>query len=76
MKDCAMGFGEIPVAGDTLQLAPGLATGMAISKEVGASEPTVIGTILIRTEMARRVDSALASSGAGEQAEPAIFEAE
>ena len=39
MKHRAMGFVEIPLTRDTLQLAPGLAAGMAIRAEVAASEP-------------------------------------
>ena len=63
MKDRAVGFVEISVAGDTLQLPPGLAPGMPIGAEVAASEPAVVGTIRSRTEVRLGVDGALASSG-------------
>ena len=43
MKDRAMGFIEIAVARDALQLAPGLAAGMPIGADVATSEPAVIG---------------------------------
>ena len=44
MKDRAVGLIEIAVARDTLQLAPGLATGMPIGADVAAAEPAVIGS--------------------------------
>jgi hypothetical protein len=61
----ATGFGEIPVTGDTLQLPPGLAAGMAIRAEVAASEPAVIRAIRIGTEVRVRVNGALSSSREG-----------
>ena len=67
MKDRAVGLREIAVARDTLQLAPGLAAGMPIGADVAASEPAVIGAIVIRTEVRQGVDGAPASSGEGEQ---------
>jgi hypothetical protein len=66
MKNRAMGFGEIPVAGDTLQRATGLAAGMPMRANVAMSEPTVIDAIVIWTEVLRSVDGASAASGAGE----------
>ena len=65
MKDRAMGFREIAVAGDALKLAPGLAARMPIRADVAMSEPAVIGAIMIWTAMLRSVDGAPASSGAG-----------
>jgi hypothetical protein len=66
MKDGAVRLREISRARDTLKLAPGLAAGVPISPDVAASEPTVIGAIVIRTEVLRGVDGASASSGEGE----------
>ena len=66
MNDRAIGFREIAVTGDALQLAPELAARMPIRADVTMSEPAVIGAIVIRTEMLSSVDGAPASSGAGE----------
>jgi hypothetical protein len=57
-----MGFREIAVTGDALQLAPGLAAGVPIRTDVAASAPAVIGALVIRTEVLRGVDGAPASS--------------
>ena len=65
MKDRSMGFKEIAVAGDALQLAPGLAARMPIRADVAMSEPAIIGAIVIRTEMLSSVDGAPAYSGEG-----------
>ena len=65
MKDRAVRLRKIALAGDTLQLAPGLATGMTISADVAAAEPAVIGAIGLRTEVRLGVDGAPASSGEG-----------
>jgi hypothetical protein len=62
MKNRAVGLVEIPVTGDTLQLPPGLAAGMTIGAEVAASEPAVVGTIRIGTEVSSGVDSTPTSS--------------
>ena len=67
MNNRAVGLGAIPVTGDARQLASGLAAGMTIGTQVPASEPAVIGAILIRTVMRLRIDSASASSGEGEE---------
>jgi hypothetical protein len=58
---------EISMARDALQLAPGLATGLAIGADIPSSEPAVIGAIGSRTEMRAGVDGASASSGEGEE---------
>ena len=63
MKDRAVGFVEVSVAGDTLQLPPGTATGMPIGAEGAASEPAMVGTIRGWTEVRLGVDSPLASAG-------------
>src|SRR5262245_31155860 len=66
MKDGAVRLREIALARHPLQLAPGLATRVPIRPDVAASEPTVIGAIVIRTEVLRGVDGTSASSGEGE----------
>ena len=66
MKDRAVRLSKISLAGDTLQLAPGLTTGMTIGAEVAASEPAVVGAIGLRTEVRLGVDGAPASSGEGD----------
>jgi hypothetical protein len=63
MKDSAVRLREISIARDTLKLAPGLATGVPIRPDVATAEPTVLGAIVIRTEVLRGVDSASASPG-------------
>lgn len=63
MKNGAMGVGEIPVTGDALQLASGLATGMPMGTDVAAPEPAVIGAIVSRTEVRECVDGAAAAPG-------------
>src|SRR5688572_19942410 len=66
MENRAVGFIEIPVTGDTLQLPPGLAAGMAIRADVAPSEPAVIGAIRIGTEVSVSIDGAPAASRKGE----------
>jgi hypothetical protein len=66
MKNRAMGFVKVSVARDTLQLPPGLTAGMAISAEIAAAEPALVGAIGIGTEVRSGVDGAPASSGAGD----------
>jgi hypothetical protein len=66
MKERAVGFVEVSVAGDTLKLPPRLATGMTIGPNVAAPEPTVIGAIRIGTEVSVCVDGASASSREGD----------
>ena len=61
VKDRAMGFREIALAGDALQLAPGLAAGMTVRADVAAAEPAVIRAIVLGTELPRGVDGASAS---------------
>jgi hypothetical protein len=62
VEERAVRLREIAVARDTLQLAPGLAAGVPIRTDVAASEPAVIGAIVIWTEVLRGVDGASASS--------------
>ena len=61
MEHGAVRLREIPVAGDTLQLAPGLATGMAVGANIAPPEPAVIRAIVLGTELPRGVDGAPAS---------------
>jgi hypothetical protein len=67
MEDGAVGLGAIPMAGDTLKLPPRLAAGMPVRAQVAASEPAVIGAILIRTEARLRVNRSTPSSGENQQ---------
>jgi len=67
MKDRAVGFVVVSVAGDTLQLPPGTATGMPIGTQVAASEPAMVGTIQGPTEVRLGVDSPLASAGEADE---------
>ena len=67
MQDRAVGFVEVSVAGDTLQLPPGTATGRSIGAEVAASEPAMVGTMRGRTEVRLGVDSPLASAGEADE---------
>jgi hypothetical protein len=67
MKDRAVGFVEVSVAGDTLKLPPRMATGMPIGAEVAASEPAMVGTMRGRTEVRLGVDSPLASAGEADE---------
>jgi hypothetical protein len=39
VKERAVGFGEIPVARDALQLSPLFSAGMAMGAQVAASQP-------------------------------------
>src|SRR5215468_4279257 len=52
---------EIALARDTLELAPGLATGMAVGANIATPEPAVIRAIVIGTELPRGDDGAPAS---------------
>src|SRR5262245_4504165 len=63
MKERAVRLRKIALAGDPLQLAPGLTTGLTIGAQVAASEPAVVGAIGRRTAVQLGVDGALASSG-------------
>src|SRR5215831_18567261 len=63
VKDRAMGFREIALAGDALQLPPGLATGMPIGADIAAAQPAMVGTIRLWTEVRVGVDSPSATSG-------------
>jgi hypothetical protein len=67
MKDGAVSLREISMARDALKLALGLATGMPIGADITPSEPAVIRTIRIGTEVRWGVDSASASSGESEE---------
>jgi hypothetical protein len=67
MKDRAVRLREIAVARDTLQLSPGPAAGMPIGADVAASEPAMVGTIRIGTEVRAGVDSPPASAGEADE---------
>src|SRR6266508_3745294 len=67
MKNGAVGLVEIPVTGNTLKLAPGLAAGMPMRADVAAPEPAIVGTIGIGTEVRSGGDSAPASSREGDE---------
>jgi hypothetical protein len=67
MKDRAVDFVEVSVAGDTLQLPPGTATRMPIGAEVAASEPAMVGTLRSWTEVRSGVDSPPASTGEADE---------
>ena len=62
-----MGLVEIPVTGNTLQLAPGLTAGMPIGADVAASKPAMVGTIRVWTEVRVRIDSPSATSGEADE---------
>ena len=66
MKDRAVGFVEVSVAGDALELAPGLTTGMSIGADVAAAELAPVGTTGGGAQVRVGVDRARAASGAGE----------
>jgi len=60
MKEGAEGLQKIAATGDTQQLPPGTATGMAIGAEIAPADPTPIGTVRVRAEMGGGVDLAAA----------------
>lgn len=64
MEDRAACFIEVAVAGDALQLPPGLATGMPIGADIAAAQPAMVGTIRLWTEVRVGVDSPSAPLGA------------
>ena len=64
MKKRAVGFVEVALTGDTLQLPPGLATWMSIGADIAAAQPAMVGTIRLWTEVRVGVDSPSATSGA------------
>lgn len=64
MTERAVGFVEVSVTGDTLQLPPGLATGMPISADIATAQPAMVGTIRLWTEVRVGVDSPSAPLGA------------
>src|SRR3989442_4072661 len=61
MEKRAGGLREIALARDALELAPGLATGMAVGADIAAAEPAVIRAIVIGTKMPIGIDDAPAS---------------
>ena len=63
MKNRALGLVEVALARHTLQLPPGLAARMAIGAEVAASEPTLVRTMRLGTEVSLGVNGALAAQG-------------
>jgi hypothetical protein len=66
MKDGAVRLREIALAGDTLQLAPGLAARVTMRADVTMSDPAMRDAIVVRTAMLSRVNGAPTSSGEGE----------
>src|SRR5215510_11815550 len=62
VKDRAMRLREIALARDTLQLPPGLASGMPVRADVAAAEPAAVRTIRSGTEVRCGVNRASASS--------------
>ena len=58
VKRRAVGFLEVSVVRDTLQLPPGFAAGMTVRPDVAASLPAAVQTVTIRTEVTLRVDCA------------------
>ena len=62
MKERAEGLEKIATTGDTQQLPPGTATGMAVGAEIAPARPAPIGTVRIGAEMVRGVDLTAASS--------------
>ena len=63
MEDRTACFIEVAVAGDALQLPPGLATWMPIGADIAAAQPAMIGPIRLWTEVRVGVDSPSATSG-------------
>src|SRR5262249_28758715 len=63
VKDRAMGFREIVLAGDVLQLLSGLATGMFIGPVIAPAQPAMVGIIRFWIEVCVGVDSPSATSG-------------
>jgi hypothetical protein len=61
MQRRAMGVLEIALAGHALQLTPRLATGMTVGADIPASCPTVVGAIIIGTEVLLGIDGASTS---------------
>jgi hypothetical protein len=62
VENRSLGFIKISLTRRTLKLAPGLTTGMTIGADIAQTEPAVIRTIRIGTEMASRIDGAFAAS--------------
>src|SRR5262245_36983585 len=58
---------EIAEAGNALKLTPWLAARVPVGADVAASQPTVVGTIQVWTELILAVDRALAAPCIGDQ---------
>jgi hypothetical protein len=67
MKDGAVRLREIALAGDTLQLAPGLTAGMTIGADVATAEPPMVSAIWIGAEVRLGVDNAPTSAGEADE---------
>ena len=52
MEEGTEGLQKVAVAGDTEQLPPGTAIGMAIGAEIAPAHPAARGTIRVGAEMA------------------------
>lgn len=63
MENRAFGLIEISLARHTLELPPGLATGMAVGADVTSSKPAVVGAMGFGTEVCMRVDGAHTAMG-------------
>src|SRR5215813_12439878 len=63
----AMELMEIAEAGNALKLTPWVAARVPVGAEVAASQPIVVGTIQVWTELILAVDRALAALCIGEQ---------
>src|SRR5262249_43065618 len=60
MKDRAEGLEKVATTGDTQQLPPGTATGMAIGAEIPPAHTAAIGAVQVGAEMGGGVDLASA----------------
>jgi hypothetical protein len=67
VENRAISLIEIAVTRYTLKLPPLLTARMAVGADVTASEPAVIGAIVIRAEVPRGINGALAASGEGDE---------
>src|SRR5262245_12853430 len=63
MQRRAMGLEEIPMTGQTHELAPASAIRMTVGADIPEADPTVIRTCGMRAEMAGGVDLAATTTG-------------
>jgi hypothetical protein len=56
MEEGAMGLQKVALTRDTVELAPGAATGMTVGAKIPQPEPALIVTIAVRTKVPGRVD--------------------